>query len=389
MTNLKTFWLLAFFLPLQLLGWQPRSEEKVVFFGDSITASGQYTVYLEAFLRTRFPATKWAFINSGKSSETLSGLSEEDHPGKRRNAIERFMNDVALYSPTLVISCFGINDGIYHPFSPERFAAYTNGVRELIGRVLTETKANLVLCTPPTYDPIEHIENDDRPEHTYGYKQPYSGYDDVMKRYAAWIRTVSDPRVMIADVHGRMRKHLDARRTQNPNFRLQGDGIHPNETGHLLMTLAIIDALQITGPLNQISMHSLTNKVLVKLPLANDPRWDRQSLAFENFYETYNRTTIKATGLKDRSFDLKANGLPVTNATATALSKGIDIPVSTNWPPTAKAAKLPAAINALRKQGFVHLRARAHEPPEAIIKLEKAVIELSRPEELTITLAPK
>lgn len=389
MKYLQILWLAILLAPGSLFAWRPVAEERVVFFGDSITASGQYTVYLEAYLRTRFPDTKWAFINSGKSSETLSGLSEQDHPGKRRNAMDRFVNDVALYSPTLVISCFGINDGIYHPYSDQRFGAFTNGVGKLIERVLSETKATLVLCTPPTYDPIEFIENDDkRPEETYGYKQPYSGYDDVMARYAGWVRTVSDPGIVIADVHRRMRHHLDQRRKQNPNFRLQGDGIHPNETGHLLMALAIIDALQLQGPANVLNINSGTNKVLVKLPLPVDSRWDRQSLFFENFHDNYNRTTIKSDNPNNRQFIISVNGSALTNVIGSQLAKGINIPPPADWPPALKASKLPPAIANLRKTGFTHFRARAHEIPENVEKLEHAVVELSKPEQLTIVITP-
>lgn len=390
MKYLQILWLATLLAPASLFAWRPAAEERVVFFGDSITASGQYTVYLEAFLRTRFPDTKWAFINSGKSSETLSGLSEQDHPGRRRNAMDRFANDVALYSPTLVIACFGINDGIYHPYSDQRFRAFTNGVRNLKERVSTETKATLILCTPPIYDPIEFIENDDkRPEETYGYKMPYSGYDQVMSRYASWVRTVSDPRVTIADVYRRMRDHLDYRRKQNPNFRLQGDGIHPNETGHLLMSLAIIDALQLQGPANVLGLNSATNKVLVKLPLPVDSRWDRQSLAYEKFYDNYNHTKLKSEKPGSGQFVVKLNGVALTNVVGTQLAKGLDIPASTNWPPTLKASKLPPAIAALRKTGSSHYRARAYEIPEDVEKLESAVRQLSQPEELTIVITPQ
>jgi hypothetical protein len=55
----------------------------ILFLGDSITAAGGYVRIIEAELAKQPPPNSWKVINRGKSSETVSDLSEEYHPGRR------------------------------------------------------------------------------------------------------------------------------------------------------------------------------------------------------------------------------------------------------------------------------------------------------------------
>ncbi len=155
--KLASVWLVVVGLFLgQASGEEPfylQGGEAIVFFGDSITQNGQYVNYVEAFLLTRFPDKQFRIINHGINSETVSGTSEPDHDPPRPDSHPRFARDVAAWKPDVVVACFGMNDGNYHPFEEERFARYQAGVRRLIDRVRDEAKAKkLTLLTPPPYD---------------------------------------------------------------------------------------------------------------------------------------------------------------------------------------------------------------------------------------------
>src|SRR5436309_2409763 len=76
-----------------------RGGERVVFFGDSITYAGGYVQYVEAYLRTRFPGRTFTLINLGLASETLSGLSEPDHPYPRPDLHERLERALRATKP--------------------------------------------------------------------------------------------------------------------------------------------------------------------------------------------------------------------------------------------------------------------------------------------------
>jgi hypothetical protein len=86
-------------------------------------------------------------INLGVSSETASGLSEPEHPWLRPCVHGRVGKALMESKPDIVVFCYGINDGIYYPFSNERFEAYKRGILSLIDKIRNDVvyrKFNLV-----------------------------------------------------------------------------------------------------------------------------------------------------------------------------------------------------------------------------------------------------
>src|SRR5262245_31791564 len=111
---------------------------RIVFLGDSITYGGEYVEYLEAWFRCTYPAANTDFLNLGLPSETVSGLSEPGHAGgafPRPDLHERLERILTKAKPSLVVACYGMNDGIYHPYSEQRAAAFQNGIRRLREKV--------------------------------------------------------------------------------------------------------------------------------------------------------------------------------------------------------------------------------------------------------------
>src|SRR5207249_10814208 len=101
-----------------------KDGQRVVFLSDSNTYAGTFIAYLDAYLCTRFPDERFELINLGLPSETVSGLSEPDHPYPRPNVHDRVDRALELSGPDIVVICYGMNDGIYYPFSDERFKKY-------------------------------------------------------------------------------------------------------------------------------------------------------------------------------------------------------------------------------------------------------------------------
>src|SRR5450631_4738517 len=115
------------FLPTLAFADEPfllKDGDRVVFLGDSNTYAGKFITYLDAYLCTRFPDKRFELINLGLPSETVSGLSEPAHPYPRPNIHARVERALALANPDVVVICYGMNDGIYYPFSDERFKKY-------------------------------------------------------------------------------------------------------------------------------------------------------------------------------------------------------------------------------------------------------------------------
>ena len=210
----------------------PPSAHRILVVGDSITYGGLYVEYFEVFLALRFPEWRGEVFNLGLPSETVSGLSEEGHAGgkfPRPDLHERFDRVLAKIKPDLVIACYGMNDGIYLPYSEERAAKFQEGMRWLRAKSAA-AGAQVIHLTPPTFDPAPGKD----------WSQVKQNYNDVLDRYSTWLLAQRAAGWTVLDLHGPMNRFLAEHRQQNPGYKLAGDGVHPNDTGHWLMALPLL-----------------------------------------------------------------------------------------------------------------------------------------------------
>ncbi len=236
------------FLPLALAAAEPADAlskldniQRIVFLGDSITYAGLYVESVEAYYFSRFPNRNLEFINLGLPSETVSGLTEEGHAGgqfPRPDLHERLGRVLEKTKPDLVVACYGMNDGIYLPFSEERFQKFQDGIQRLHERV-TAAGAKIIHVTPPTFDEV---------------KGGHPGYGNALDRYSDWLLAQRAAGWDVVDLHGPMNRYLAERRQQDPAFFLAGDGVHCNVTGHwiiakqMLLHLGAKDVANIDNP---------------------------------------------------------------------------------------------------------------------------------------------
>jgi lysophospholipase L1-like esterase len=228
-------------LPPVLVG-----AKRVVILGDSITHAGRWVAYVETYLRTHVPNFNCEIIAVGLPSETVSGLSEEGHAGgafPRPTVHERLERVLAATKPDVVVACYGMNCGIYHPLGEERFKKYQEGM-ELLRKRAADVGAKVVHLTPAVFD-AEPIRERTLPAGQTDYRRPYVGYDDVLAHYSDWLvskRTSADGTAGwdVVDVHGPMLKFLKDHRAADPKYRLAGDGVHPNDIGQWLIARPLL-----------------------------------------------------------------------------------------------------------------------------------------------------
>jgi len=389
-------------------GFALGQREKIVFVGDSITAAGQYVLYIEGYLVTRFPQRTFHVINCGRGSETLSNLSEVDHPGRRPCLFARFDADVADFAPTVVVSCYGINDGIYHPFSEERFKHYQEGVGQLIVKVRRDLKARLLILTPPIYDSRNAGQPDVRPEETYGYKRPFADYDQVMEKYAAWLMTLKEEGVRVGDLHAPMALHLKTRRQDTPSFRMSGDTIHPGSTGHLLMAMAALKAWHAPALVDEACIDAAGKQATAgevkdlrigdaavqfswtsKAPMPMDASWDARSLALERFTETLNRHRLTVAALTGARYTLFADDVEVGRFSRQELAAGIDLTALEKFPTTARSQKILPLLRERRRCGYAVFRKNYSGGGNPnLAELDQRLQALRKPVSMTIRIAP-
>jgi lysophospholipase L1-like esterase len=224
--------------------FSPLKAKRILFLGDSITHAGGYISIIEARLIAN-GGPRPELINLGLPSETCSGLSEPDHPFPRPDVHERLDRALAAAKADLVVACYGMNDGIYYPFSEDRFAAYQAGMKKLIAKVKA-TGAKLILMTPPPFDPVPLKKKDGalRPlgADKYAWFSVYEDYDDVIAKYGQWVLTLKPQVEMVLDLHAPLTKQVNETRQTNPDYTLVPDGVHPNAEGHRILARTILDA---------------------------------------------------------------------------------------------------------------------------------------------------
>lgn len=203
------------------------AESRIAVVGDSITQAGHYVSFLSYQLQKSYPNRTFDVYPLGLSSETVSGLSEDGHAGgrfPRPCLFERFDRLLNKVKPDVLIACYGMNDGIYQPLEKSRFAAFQNGIQNMIAQAQQAGVKKIYLVTPPIYD--------------YQPTDCSFNYESVLSEYARWETKLNLPNVKVIDLHTAMR---DARKKRDQPF--SNDKVHPNEEGHWLMAQTITSAL--------------------------------------------------------------------------------------------------------------------------------------------------
>ena len=204
-----------------------KENRKILMLGDSITQGGTYVSNFDSWLVKKYPDRRYTVINAGVASETISGLSEDNHAGGRfpRPVIfERLERVLAKTNPDLIIACYGMNCGIYVPLEDKRFDRYKNGIYRLRAAA-KQYGAEVVHVTPPIFD-------------NHG-KQGFN-YDTVLSAYAKWLVGQREKGWNVADLHSEMRGKVDAGKAKDPKFTVQKDRVHPNKEGHWMMAQSLI-----------------------------------------------------------------------------------------------------------------------------------------------------
>ena len=299
--------------------------DRVMFLGDSITQDGRYVAYLHTALMLLDPEAMAGveFLNLGLSAETVSGLTEKTHGNPRPWALDRIDAALEQFQPQLTFVCYGMNDGIYHPQSEERFDAFREGIRAVIEK-LRASGSLVVLITPPVFDAFSSPhELRDQGAEDYGYRIPYRNYSSVLQEYGWWILSQHDGVFATVDIYEPLARYIEIAREQDPEFKF-GDGVHPGDDGHLIMALSILEALDLplpTPPEAVLNLESGDGPLLATLQSAPQtlppfltwpPDWDPSPFATGPVFvlpEAWNaveRVTITETreGLEPASQDV-------------------------------------------------------------------------------------
>lgn len=194
---------------------------RVAILGDSITYDGRWATRVEAALRATPEFAAAEIVNFGLGSETVSGLSEAGHAGgkfPRPCLHERLPRILDAFKPTLVLACYGMNDGIYLPLEDSRFKAYQDGLVKLKSDV-EKQGGKIILITPP-------LHNADKPAVDPNH------YDAVLDAYGDWLVSRRADGWEVIDIRPDLKQAVAAEKARNPPFIYAKDNVHPDDEGH-------------------------------------------------------------------------------------------------------------------------------------------------------------
>jgi len=203
--------------------------------GDSITAQHLYTAFMEDYLLMCQPTQGQSIVQFGWSGEQAPGF------------LARLNTDVFPFKPTVMTTCYGMNDGHYGPLTDDVANTYRKAQTDIIEALKKNGVRAIVLGSSKCVDSQTYHSN---PALAVIYNKTLGSLADIDKEIAA------KEGVVYADVYG---DTLDAMQKAKAKFGEDyvfagADGVHPGPNGHLVMAYAFLKALGCDGNIGTITV---------------------------------------------------------------------------------------------------------------------------------------
>lgn len=307
------------------------SNDRVVFYGDSITDNNPWTYYIAYWVTERFPEMNIYYVNAGTGGDKVSG-------GWMGPVDTRLTRDVFSHRPTVITSMLGMNDGLYKPYDQGTFDTYVKGYRHILDRIKKEAPdARTWLFTPTPYDDVTRAPN-----------WADGGYSGVMEKFGAAVRDLAtEYHTGVVDQTAPMNAMLAAANKIDPKTAqtLLPDRVHPDYAAELVM---MEDVIKAWGGDDVVSSTTITwdsgNAQTYKAKYSN---WNKGSfdlkedvlpfainrpdakfdlvLKSSNFDHAMNQEVLIVAGMPDGKWTLKIDGNAVGTFTSDNFGRGIEL----------------------------------------------------------------
>ena len=356
-------------------GFAVGNEDRVVIYGDSITAAfwlQTYPRYIETYIRARYPDWKGELWNRGKGG---------DHAGNLR----RYRAECLALDPTVITFNMGMN-GI----STE--ADYAKTMKRYVGNleaVVAETRTNcpnarLFLCSAIPYEA----------RMSYGKTRATVGLWTAAHEERRLAERLGVPFV---DVNRAMYETYGVMEAFAPGRAvISNDGVHPGcQGGHFLMAVAFLEGLGAEPHLafaeidaakgevvaaRDVAVRNVTEKdgrlaferTLSHLPFpavnwladAQQAYADREMYGRFRIADRLNRDILRVTGLPAAAYTLVIDGRAYETYASEELAEGVNLGECCVTPDFDQACRLSDAIGAKHIAQDALRRAQQEKKPD-------------------------
>jgi len=217
-----------------------KPNDVVAICGDSITEQKQYSVFMEDYCLMCQPVEGLRIIQFGWGGEQASGFQA------------RVNSDILPFKPTVVTTCYGMNDGGYKAMEQATGQFYQQHLQEAIDQLKAGGVKTIILGSPGCVDTVTFHNPDHAPV------SPLAGvYNQTLDALRGIARDLAQKDGLgFADVHTPMMDAMaKAKAAYGGSYAFSGgDGVHPGPNGHLVMAYAFLKALGCDGAIGTITV---------------------------------------------------------------------------------------------------------------------------------------
>jgi lysophospholipase L1-like esterase len=214
--------------------------------GDSITEQKLYSAFIEDYLLMCKPVADARTVQFGWGGSSVKHFLS----GKLQPEVLRF-------KPTVVTTCWGMNDGQYRALVPEVAENYRSNTQTILDNFKNAGVRTVILGSPGVVDSDTY--NKGGSDAAKIYNETLAALADVDKQLAA------KNNIPFADVHAAMMDAMTkAKAKYGPKYHVAGpDGVHPAPNGHLVMAYAFLKAMNVDGNIGTITVDFKTHTASV------------------------------------------------------------------------------------------------------------------------------
>lgn len=291
-------------------------NDRVVFYGDSITEFHNYTRPFQDYVYARYPERHIRFFNAGWSGD------------KADNGLDRLSRDVLPLKPDVVTLCFGMNDGRYSKLDDAVLANYRAKMDSIV-KALTDQKIRVIVFSP---SPVDY---DRQPGWVAKNQLIDVEYNKTLEAFGEADKAIAGKYgATYIDIIHPILDAMAVIKADNPGSSMIPDAVHPDENGGIVMggamllgmgadpmpPLADVSAAQLTGAdKNQLA---LPNPVAVPLWMSETGAQGARAVGFLKIAGQ----NLRVRDLKPGTYDVKINGKNLGMWNNQQLNAGVLVP---------------------------------------------------------------